>query len=132
MPSLDVSDAFDASMFDTFSIIRRDENVGADGFASITILEEIPAFGVITMASPNDLERLPEADVSTKAICIITQARLQLESAGKKADIVRAMNGEAFQVVTVDDYSRYGVGYIFAIAKAIDYQDRTPTPNPLG
>lgn len=130
MPSLDVSDAFDETFFDNFNIIRRTETIGNDGFASTTKIV-IPSIGVITMASPNDLERLPEVDVSTKAITITTQARLQLESAGKKADIVQAMGGEFFQVVTVEDYSRYGQGYIWAIAKAIDYQDQVPTADPI-
>lgn len=132
MPGFDVSDAFDASMFDTFSILRRTEVVGNDGFSVITAIQIIAnQYGVITMASPNDLERLPEADVSTKSIIIVTQSRLQLESSGKKADVVQCLNGEYFQVVTVEDYSRYGVGYIWAIATATDYQDQPPTPNPL-
>lgn len=132
MVGFDVSDAFDESFFDTFSIIRRTEVVGNEGFPVVTPTVIANQYGVITMASPNDLERMPEADVSTKAIVVVTQSRLQLESNGIKADLVQCMNGEYFQVVTVEDYSRYGVGYIFAIAKAIDYQDKPPTPNPIG
>lgn len=130
MPALDVSDAFDPDFFDVFTILRRTETL-VGGFPTYTTQTIAGQYGVITMASPNDLERMPEVDVSSKSIVIVTKSRLQLGSAGIKADIVQCMNGETFQVVTVEDYSRYGQGYIWAIAKAVDYLDQPPTPDPI-
>ena len=136
MAGLDVSDAFDGNFLDTFDIIRREETVGDDGFATKNVTTDAGQYGVVTMASPNDLQRLPEADVSLKTIIIVTMARLQLASKTDdpevtiKADIV-LWAGDYYQVSLVDDYSRYGQGYIWAMAQAIDYQLEAPTPNPV-
>lgn len=136
MPGLDVSDAFDASFFDVFNLIRRAETVSNHGRPVVVPTVTNGLYGVVTMASPNDLERVPEADVSLKSIVIVTQNRLQLGSVGPdadttiKADIVQ-WAGDNFQVALVEDYSRYGEGYIWALAQATDYQLAAPTPNPV-
>lgn len=134
MPILDVSDAFDASFWDEFALHRRVETVGNDGFATTEDNATRPYYGVIAAASPNDLQRLPEADVALKSITIVTKTRLQLASRNDadptktiKADVVE-WAGDFYQVVHVDDYSRYGAGFIWALAQAIDYQIAPPTP----
>lgn len=135
MPSLDVSDAFDESFFDTFTLIRRVETVGNTGFATKAETVTPNQLGVVTAASPNDLKRLPEADISLKSIVIVTQVRLQLASTNAdptkttKADVVQWAN-DYYQVALVEDYSRYGQGYIYALAQATDFQLAPPTAAP--
>lgn len=140
MPSLDVSDAFDQEFFDTFTLHRRLEAISNYGRPVITETVTPNQLGVITAASPNDLQRWPEADISLKSIVITTMVRLQLASPKKsadpagtsyKADIIE-WGGNYYQVGLVEDYSRYAVGYIWAIAQTIDYTPAAPTPNPLG
>ena len=136
MPGLDVSEAFDNDFWDSFTLIRRLETVGNDGFSNIANTVTPNQWGVITMASPNDLQRLPEADIALKSIVIVTQVRLQLASANPgngpttKADVVQ-WAGDNYQVTLVEDYSRFGEGFIWAMAQATDYQIAAPTPNPV-
>lgn len=136
MPGLDVSEAFDESFFDQFNLVRRLEGVNNSGRSVTVDTVTEGLYGVVTMASPNDLERLPEADISKKSIIVVTQNRLQLSSAGPdadhtyKADVVY-WAGDYYQVTTVEDYSRYGEGYIWALCQATDFVLAPPTPNPV-
>lgn len=138
MPSLDVSDGFDAEFFDTFALHRRLETVGGKGRATNVETVTGDLLGVITASSPNDLQRWPEADISLKSITITTQVRLQLTSPGPtgssyKADIIEwpEGSGDMYQVGLVEDYSRYAVGYLWCLAQVINYTPTAPTPNPL-
>lgn len=135
MPSFDVSDAFDADFFDTFDLHRRLETASQQGRSVTADTVTCDQLGVITAASPNDLQRWPEADISLKSITITTMVRLQLASPGPtgssyKADIIY-WAGNYYQVGFVEDYSRYAVGYLWCIAQATDYTPAAPTPNPL-
>lgn len=139
--TLDVSDAFCEEFLDTFTLHRRLEQVTSHGRPQVTETVTANQLGVITAASPNDLQRWPEADISLKSITITTQVRLQLASPGivppdpvgskYKADIIE-WGGNYYQVGLVEDYSRYAVGYLWCIAQTIDYTPAAPTPNPLG
>lgn len=135
MPAFDVDDAFDPEFFDTFTLIRRLETVGNNGRPTTVDTTTPNQYGVVTAATPNDLQRLPEADLSLKSITITTKVRLQLASPGSggssyKADYVQ-WAGNTYQVKLVEDYSRYGEGYLWAIAQSIDYTPAAPTPNPV-
>lgn len=121
---LDLSDAFDESFTECFTVLRRQETIPSIGPATISTTS-YSAEGVVTAASPNDLKRLPEFDMSRKAISIVTQFRLQLNSVGYKPDIVQ-WGGDNFLLVLLDDYSHYGAGFVEAIAASIDYQDVPP------
>lgn len=135
MPAIDVSDAFDPDFFDTFILHRRLETPDIHGRSTTVDVVTPNQYGVVTAASPNDLQRLPEADVSLKSITITTLTRIQLESTGPggktyKADIIE-WAGDFYQVNLVEDYSRFGQGYLWCIAQAIDYTPAPPTPNPV-
>ena len=140
MPSLDVSDAFDPEFFDTFSLHRRLETVSDHGRSVVVPTITPDQLAVITAASPDDLKRWPEADISLKSITITTQVRLQLASPGPtpdetyKADVIEwpQGSGDMYQVGLVEDYSRYAVGYLWCIAQVTNYTPSAPTPNPLG
>lgn len=136
MAGLDVSDAFDASFFEEFTLIRGTETVNNHGRAQVEYEVTVGQLGVITSASPNDLQRLPEADLSQKSITITTQVRLQLASPGPtpdqtfKPDVIYWANN-TYLVIHVEDYSRYGEGYLWAIAQTTDFTPSAPTPNPV-
>lgn len=138
MPALDVDDAFDADFFDTFALVRRLETVNDHGRSDVVATTTPDLLAVITASSPNDLQRWPEANISLKSITIITKVRLQLASPGPddqpgttyKADIVQ-WAGNSYQLGLVEDYSRYGEGYVWCLAQTIDYTPEAPTPNPV-
>jgi hypothetical protein len=132
MPSLDVSDAFDADFLDTISVIRRLQVESSKGRASTTDAAPVATYAVVCPASGSDLERLEDYDISKKYISVVTQYRLQLASTGTggatyKNDVV-LWAGTYFEVITLDDASRFGQGFVEAICASIDYQDAPPTP----
>jgi len=132
MPFLDVSDAFDADFLDEISVIRRQQVVSNKGRGSTIDAPAVTAYAVVCPASGSDLERLPDYDIAKRYISVVTQFRLQTASTGAggatfKNDIV-VWAGTTYEVITLDDASRYGQGFVEAICASIDYQDAPPTP----
>lgn len=132
MPSLDVTDAFDADFMDTISVIRRQQTVSSKGRAGTTDGTPVSTYAVVCPASGSELDRIPDYDISKKYISVVTQYRLQLAStaaggATYKNDVVQ-WAGTYFEVITLDDASRFGQGFVEAICASIDYQDAPPTP----
>jgi hypothetical protein len=124
MPTLDVSEAFDPSFMDCFTVVRRTEIIGQYGRPT-TSEKRFEAIGVVVPSSPNDLERLPEIQYMNKAITIYTQCRLQGPSAGYQPDEV-VWHGSQFMVRALDDYSGYGRGFIMVVCISIDAVDPAP------
>lgn len=132
MPLLDVSDAFDYTFLDTIAVFRRLETVSSKGRDTTTDTAYWNVNAVVCPASGSDLERLPDYEVSKKYISVVTNFRLQMDSTGPngtkyKPDIVKWAD-DHFIVETLDDASRYGLGFVEAICSSTDYQDPPPTP----
>jgi hypothetical protein len=135
-PFLDVADLLlDPDIADTFSVIRNKQTVSLSGIAetlnSYTFRNVI---GVVTAASPNDLEMLPEVEYQTKAISIVTKFRLRgvadVSNTQFQPDLV-VWHGDNFKVETVEDYGGFGAGFVQAIARSIDHVDAPPAyPRP--
>lgn len=120
MPVLDVSDAFDPSFMDAITVTRRVQ--GVDNFGRATVVVEsvtpdVPA--VVGPSSPTDIQRLPEGSYMNKAITIITQHKLQGPSPGYYPDLV-TWSGADYIVASLDDFSRYGQGFISVVAVSKD------------
>ncbi len=131
MPTLDVSEAFDPSFYDTFIVIRKSQGVSIKGRAEHTE-KHLNAQGVVMAASPNDMLRVPESAYMNKGISIVTQTKLQGPSPGYAADEL-IWGGERFVVHIVNDYSHYGRGFIEVIATAIEPVGPPPQlPDPVG
>lgn len=122
---LDLSDAFCPDNLDVFAVNRRAQTVDDGGFAHQTPTTIPGVRGVVTAATPNDLERLPDEQHGTKAIVIVTKFRLQLPSPNFDADTVQ-WHGDEFVVVHVDDYTSYGHGFLQAIAISINSIEQPP------
>ena len=137
MPYQDVSDAFDLDFWDEITIYRREQIVSDKGRGSTkdTCFPDVSM--VVTAASGNDLDRLEDYDVSKKYIWVVGPFRLQLATKdcpaadGKnyKNDIVK-WAGTTFEVITCEDSSRFGQGFIEAICCSTQYLDAPPTPPP--
>jgi galactose-6-phosphate isomerase len=141
MPSLDMSDVLLESMFqDAFAVIRRRETISPKGRSIITPYRYNNVIGVICAASPNDLERLGDYQCQGSALSIVTKFKLQgiakaavapgIDSAGQPRPQYQPdtifWNGSYYLAVTVENYSRYGAGFIQCIAVSSDYIDDQP------
>lgn len=137
MPFLDPDmDAFDLDFWDTISVIRRKQVVSSKGRGSTTDTRTDGVNAVVCIASGSQLDRIPDYDIAKKYISVTGPFRLQLASSAQPSDpagttykndqVIWA--GTTFEVVTLDDDSRYGQGWTEAICASIQYQDAPPTP----
>jgi hypothetical protein len=130
MPSLDVNDGFDPSFMDSIQVVRRAIVVDQYGRGQITDTPHA-AQAVIGAASPDDLRRLPEAEMQEKSIGVWTPFRLQgaaMDAMGNQMHPDQIQwHGDTYIVRVLDDWSGYGRGFVYAVATAI-----TATPVPMG
>lgn len=141
MPSLDMSDGLLDPIFqDYFAVIRRQEIISDKGRSTIKPYRFQRVMGVVTAASPNDLERLRDYQFQGSAISIVSKFKFrgvakevsvgQVNSANQpqpqfQPDLV-FWSDDYYLVVTVEDYGRYGVGFIQTIAVSTTYIDAAP------
>lgn len=83
---------------------------------------------IVNSAGRNELERLPEAQRSKRAMTFVTRDRVRPVSPNAQPDILTwpAEPPEArkdFLVYAVDPYPQYGVGWYVAIAVSTDIVD---------
>lgn len=135
MPDLDVSEALtDPMLTDSFDVLRRKEVLDTHGRVTTPANSSFPGqYGVLSAASPNDLERLEDSQRMGRNMSLITTFKLQgpAEVSGTEyqPDIV-VWGGDQFVVKHVDPYSRYGAGFIQAIIGSMDIIDQPPpAPN---
>ena len=116
---------------DNFQVIRRKEQVDQKGRSQITPTSFNP-IGVVCAASPNDLMRLGDYEYQGSALSIVTRFKLRgvakQQGQNYQPDIL-IWNNSAYLVVTVEDYARYGSGFIQAIAVSTTYVDPPTPPN---
>lgn len=130
MAYLDMGDVLsDPEISDPFIVKRRAESFPANGRGE-TKDDLLPAYGVITAAHPNDLERLDDAQRMGRNLSIVTRFRLQGPSDGVQADQV-VWQGNTFIVHVVEPYAQYGEGWIQAIVGSIQTMDNPAPPPPV-
>jgi len=131
MPLIDVSDVIDDVEFsDTFTVVRRLEQVGNDGVSALQLYKFPNVSGEVYPTSPNALQQTPDARRTQKSITVVTKFRLRGTAQNEvqqtyQPDLV-IWAGEYFQVEAPNDYSRYGAGFIEAVCIAISTQDLPP------
>ena len=135
MPRLDVSEAFDPSMMDSITVLRRATVVGNSG-RQTTTTKAISTQAVVTAASPNDLQRLPEEEYMLKSISIYTMFRLQgptVDEVGNQTLPDQVLwHGSLFVVRALNDFSGFGRGFVNAIAVSVQAVDPPLMPEPVG
>jgi hypothetical protein len=131
MPTHDVSEAFDPSFLDNFTIIRRVQHVNQYGRVEI-VEGRWTGVGVVVASSPNDLQRLPEMQYFNKAVTIYTQWKLQGPAPNMQPDEI-IWHGSQYLVRSLEDYSGYGRGFISCVCLSIDSVDPAPyLPDNIG
>lgn len=136
-PLINVSLAINSPMLaDSFAVLRRQQAVGVNGRGSMTTTAIKSLSGVVYPSSKNDLDRFPDLQVQGKALTVITRFALRSASSVAGAgpggsnqdyapDIVQ-WNGDNFLVLSLEDWSRFGPGYVLAICQSMDLKDVPP------
>lgn len=89
--------------------------------------------GTICAASPNDLKRFPEGQVTGKVISVVTPFRLHASANDGVNDNLPdeiVWHGTTYVVIWVDDYAGFGQGNIQALAESKLKQDPGPPGSP--
>jgi hypothetical protein len=121
---LDVSDLLvDPELASTFDVIRRTSVINSHGRNVTTDKYYRDILGVVCSASKNDLERLPDYQITGRHLSIVTQFRLQCTTPGRQADTIE-WEGDKYVVSYLDPYPQYGVGFVQAICSSLDEQDQ--------
>ena len=122
MPLLDVSDVLDDPDFaDTFQVVRNFKTANQRGRTVLTPEPVQNAIGVVQPSSSLNLQRLADGTRSSGSITIWTRYPLSDGDGSEDAHIVFWHNSH-WVVRQVDDWSRFGSGYIKAICDLIDLQ----------
>lgn len=132
MPLLDVSDiTVDPDFADTFTVTRRKETYDHGVLVPAVVATYNNVVGVIDMAGPDDLKRLPEGSYTGKIISIVTPFRL-IASAKNGTDELMpdtiTWQGSDYTVIYLDPYTQFGSGQVEALAESKQAQDPPPTP----
>lgn len=127
MAQIDVSDiTLDPYLAGTsFVVLRRLSKVNDFGEGILTVAS-LPAVGAIYPSGDNSLARQEAFETQGNSITVVT--RFALRGAGKdeqgnlfQPDIV-LWEGNHYQVRSINDYNRYGVGFYEVECTSIDYQ----------
>ncbi len=129
MRGFDMSEVLlDPDLTDGFIYYRRPYTIGTNGRAVITNSNPITAYGVITAASSNDLQRLDDYQTSTRYMSVVTQEHLQMlapasnGNSGFQPDLI-TWRGTNYIVKSCDPYPQFGPGFFQAIIASIDLVD---------
>jgi galactose-6-phosphate isomerase len=115
MPSLDVTDILtDPDFADTFNVTRSIQTISPGGMASNSSILIANVSGVVTANDDIDLLKMPDGELLSGSITIITKFRLTNGSGAIDADVV-TWHGRTYQVKTIGDWSGWGAGFIEAI-----------------
>lgn len=127
MAEMDFHDLLlDPELADTFNVVRRAETVDNFGEASVTETPYSNVIGVLRPTRPDDLQILPEGQRMGRHVTIVTNFRLQGPAPGYQPDEVQ-WGGDTFLVKEVLPYTRFGRGFIKAIAGSVDVIDQPNT-----
>ncbi|SRR5258708_11405473 len=132
MPDIDVTDVLDDPMFcELLTIQRRQETVNAKGRATTNVVVIDPApIGVVQPVSDQPLQRGPDQQNLPRLLEVHTPFRLRSASrqgTGEQYQPDRIVwNGDTYVVNKVQDYSRYGAGWVQADCSSDVATERPP------
>lgn len=112
MPRLNVNRVLLNPKFCDSSLVceRRTSSVDTNG-RGVTVEETKGFAGVVTSDKGQRLQREAVGERAVDTITVITQFKLRDAGTGYTADVVR-WNGSRYTVMNVNDYSRYGPGFV--------------------
>jgi len=113
MPMLDVSDILSDPDFADVLTVKRTIQMANDRGRADEDAKTFDITGVVTSDRGDILDRLPDMRRVAGSILIHTQFRLIASEGDTDTDIV-TWNGKEYTVTDVNDYSRYGAGFVCA------------------
>jgi|SRR3954447_5796677 hypothetical protein len=137
MPTLDVNDAYDPSFMDDVTVVRRITTVNDKG-RRVDTSTAFSIRAVVVVASPDDLQRLPDVEYMNKAISVSAPSdqysdRAVLQGPGETAAADELLwHGSSYLVMSIQDYSGYGRGFVQATAVSMTQPDPSPIHNTIG
>lgn len=122
MPFLDVSELLlDPDFADALVCERKTQTVGTNGRATETT-QETAFTGVVTSDRGDVLERRAQGELVYGSINVHSQFLLSDSAGGTRSADVVVWNGRRYTVSNVNDYSRFGKGFIVATCDLIPVQ----------
>lgn len=134
MPDIDVSDLLDDPDIagETFTVVRRQSVMQSNGVPTITSTYFPGCTGSITPTGDNSLVRAEAYSTQSNTIRVITGFRLR--AAGKDglgnvfdADIVLSDEGNAFVVSSLNEWNKFGAGFMEAECTQFDFNPMAST-----
>lgn len=135
MPSIDVTDILADSFIsnEAFWVFRRLQKVNNHGRTEIQSAW-LPAAGSIYPTGDNSLVRQEAFQVQANTITVVTPFRLRGQAQTPQGDNYQPdlvyWDLDFYMVKKLNDYSKYGVGFMEAECSSIQFNDRPPTPPP--
>lgn len=127
MPYLDVTEVlYDPDLGDVFDVIRRVETVGNDGRPTLVESTVADQCGIVTPGDTGKLLRKDDSQMTSRVISISTVFRLRASGDGFQPDIV-LYDGVRFTVQAVQLFTRFGAGFVNAVATSSNAFDPAPT-----
>lgn len=127
MPFLDLSElSTDPDFVEEINVIViRRPIVMVKGRPTVPNPVTYPSVTMSVQPGGNSLEREDDKEFAPKTMNVFTKFRLQTAAPGYLPDYV-IWNGDNFIVQSIDDYSRWGQGYIDATIASVDSLDLPP------
>lgn len=110
---------------DSFWITRRPQVVGSNGRAQVVNGTPSRAYGIVTVAGPQDLQRLPEQQFAGNVMTFISRRAMLGPTPGYQPDLL-SWAGTDYVVLAVWPYPRYGSGWYIALASSMNPVDVPP------
>jgi len=139
LPEIDVTDVLGDPEIagEPFIVIRRKVVVGSNGRNIITGTR-MNAVGAITPTSDNALVREAAFQAQAKTMMVVTTFQIRGPSKDRTAQGVELQfmpdviiwRGDSYEPVVVNDFSRYGGGFIQADCMSVDYVDQASESGP--
>jgi hypothetical protein len=122
----DVSDCIlDPDFCQDIAVARRTESVSDKGRMAASNAS-FTCSAVVMPATPEQLDRVPEADRSNEVLAIYTTVLLTSGDNTHAPDVVTWKSG-TYMVKSVQDWTDYGAGYCLALAVSNTMQGKAVT-----
>lgn len=120
-PLLDVTEVLDCPAFKDSTLVctRRSQSTDADGITTDQH-EKINFSGVVTVDKALENTRLESGQQSQGAILVCTKFCLTAGDSVDDADVVTYRERD-YRVSFVDDYERYGIGFVQAHCELLPF-----------
>lgn len=133
MPDIDISDlTLDSDIAgETFTVLRRQQVMQTNGVPLITTTLH-DAVGAIFPAGDNTLVRQEAFEHQQNAVKVITTFRLRGASRSANGDqflpdLIQRANGDTYIVHALNEWTKFGAGFIEADCVSFDFNQPAPT-----